>query len=389
MTEYSFITRTEDLVALCDRLKSADFVAFDTEFMRESTYYPDLCLIQVASPQEAAIIDPKAADLSLAPLYHLLNEEPVLKVVHAAGQDLEIIYWDTGALPTPLFDTQVAAMALGFGDQVGYQALIERLLKIQVAKGARFTDWSRRPLEDRQLDYAIGDVTYLAQAFPLLVKKLKETGRGEWLDEEMARLTDVNTYRVDPEQMWRRIKIPSRNPEVFGRLKALSAWREREAQSKNLPRPRIAKDETLAELAMNPPSTQAHLGRVRGLSSGWATNDIGARLMGPLKLAQPMAAEDIPPRDRGSGLGRQASLIADLLKLLLKIRCEESEIAAKLVCRAEELEALASGVREGLPLLTGWRREMFGNDALALVEGRLAFSVRQGRLHLQPLEVDI
>ncbi|MCH8685294.1 ribonuclease D [Pedomonas mirosovicensis] len=385
MSEYVLITTTEDLSALCARLARQPFVALDTEFMRENSYYPDLCLIQVASTEEAAIIDPKAPRLSLEPLFTLLHNEEVLKVVHAGGQDLEIFHGLTGRVPAPLFDTQIAGMALGYGEQVGYQQLIEQTLGVHLNKGARFTDWSRRPLEQRQLDYAIGDVTYLAQAFPKLLDRLKATGRGEWLDEEMARLLDPSSYTIDPEQVWRRMKLPNRNAEVLGRLKALAAWREREAQTKNLPRNRLVKDETLTDLALHPPRDQGALARVRGLPSSWGGNEIGARLLAVLANAEPMPKDEIPTRERMTALGRQASLIADLLKLLLKIRCEESGIAPKLVCRADELEALAGGQREGLAILSGWRFEHFGKDALAMVEGRLAFSVRDGRLDLREI----
>ena len=386
MKEYALITTTEDLSALCARLALQPFVALDTEFMRENTYYPDLCLIQVASSEEAAIIDSKSPKLSLDPLFGLLTNEDVLKVVHAGGQDMEIFYGLMGRIPAPLFDTQIAGMALGYGEQVGYQQSIEQTLGVHLNKGARFTDWSRRPLEQRQLDYAIGDVTYLAEAFPKMLDRLRETGRGEWLDEEMARLMDPATYTNEPEQMWRRMKLPNRNAEVLGRLKALAAWREREAQSKNLPRNRLVKDETLADLALNPPRDQAALARVRGLPSSWGSNDIGARLLGVIASAPPMPRDEIPTRERPTALGRQASLIADLLKLLLKIRCEESGIAPKLVCRADELEALAGGQRDGLAILSGWRFEHFGKDALAMVEGRLAFSVRDGKLDLRAIK---
>lgn len=386
MKEYVLVTTTEDLSALCVRLADQPFIALDTEFMRENSYYPDLCLIQVASVEEAAIIDTKSSKLSLEPLFTLLTNENVLKVVHAGGQDMEIFYGLMGRIPAPLFDTQIAGMALGYGEQVGYQQLIEQTLGVHLNKGARFTDWSRRPLEQRQLDYAVGDVTYLAEAFPKLLDRLRETGRGEWLDEEMARLMDPATYTIDPDQMWRRMKLPNRNAEVLGRLKALGAWREREAQAKNLPRSRLVKDETLADLALHPPRDQTALTRVRGLPSSWGQNDIGARLLGVLENAPPLPKEEIPARDRVNALGRQASLIADLLKLLLKIRCEESSIAPKLVCRADELEALAGGQREGLGILSGWRYEHFGKDALAMVEGRLAFSVRDGKLDLKVIE---
>jgi ribonuclease D len=380
MRVHPLITDTRTLADLCDRLADAPFVAVDTEFMRESTYYPDLCLVQVASPDEAAAIDPKA-DIDLQPLLDLLVEDEVLKVFHAGGQDLEIIYNLTGKTPFPLFDTQVAAMALGLGEQVSYTNLVAAYAGAKLDKGARFTDWARRPLDKRQLDYAVADVTYLAELFPRMLERLKKTGRGEWLDEEMHRLGDPENYANDPEKAWMRLRLPNRKPETLGRLKALAAWREREAQDKDVPRGRIVKDETLADLAGAPPRAQADLGRIRGLSASWAGNAIGERLMQALEAAKPLSPEEMPPKEpHRPGLTPDSALIADLLKLLLKIRAKEADVAPKLIARADDLELLAAGVRDNLPVLTGWRFEVFGKDALALVEGRLGFTVRDGKM---------
>jgi len=388
MRIHPLIIDNESLLALCERIARCDFVAVDTEFMRENTYWPDLCLVQIASTEEAAAIDPKAEGLDLTPLLSLLvNNDNVLKVFHAGGQDLEIIFNLTGSTPHPLFDTQIAAMALGLGEQVGYSNLVESLLGKTLDKGARFTDWARRPLDKRQIDYAIGDVTHLATLFPRMLEKLRKTGRGAWLDQEMERLADPHNYANDPALAWRRVRIPSRKPEVLGRLKALAAWRELEARSKNLPRGRIMKDETLADVAAHPPSGQEALARVRGLSAAWKGNDIGARLMDALEAAHPLAASEMPPReDRMPGLGKEGALVADLLKLLLKIRARESNVAARLIARSEELEQLAAGRREGLGILEGWRYEEFGRDALDLVEGRLAFTIRDGKLAMTKTE---
>jgi ribonuclease D len=389
MRIHPLITKTEDLEELVSRLAQHPFVAVDTEFMRENTYWPELCLIQVASPEEAAAIDPKA-DLDLASLLELMvANAAVLKVFHAGGQDLEIIHNLTGKVPYPLFDTQVAAMALGHGEQVGYSNLIESMLGHSLDKGARFTDWARRPLDKRQIDYAIADVTHLAKIFPRLLERLKKTGRGGWLDEEMERLADATSFAFAAEDAWKRLKMPSRNPAVLGRLKALAAWRETEARSKNIPRGRIVKDDTLGELAAHPPKTQDDLGRVRGLSAGWRNNDIGQRLMQVLCGAKPLAAEEMPDREpRRPGLTKEGALVADLLKLLLKIRAKESGVAAKLIARTEELEALAAGVRDGLKILSGWRFEEFGRDALDLVEGRLGFAIEHGKLKMSRLLVE-
>lgn len=383
MKIHPLITRADDLVPLVDRLSKQPFVAVDTEFMRENTYWPDLCLIQIASTEEAAAIDPKA-DIDLSPLLNLLVENrDVLKVFHAGGQDLEIIHNLTGKTPAPLFDTQIAAMALGHGEQVGYSNLIESMLGHSIDKGARFTDWSRRPLDKRQIDYAIADVTHLATVFPKLLNRLKKTGRGGWLDEEMERLADPSSFAFEPEDAWKRLKLPSRNPAVLGRLKALAGWREVEARSKNIPRGRIVKDDTLGELAAHPPKEQDDLGRVRGLSAGWRTNDIGARLISAVTSAKPLEPDEMPDREpRRPGLTKEGALVADLLKLLLKIRAKEAGVAPRLIARSDDLEALAAGVRKDLRILNGWRFEEFGRDALDLVEGRLAFAIENGKLKM-------
>ncbi|WP_242139268.1 MULTISPECIES: ribonuclease D [unclassified Sphingomonas] len=385
---HPLITDTATLANLCTRLAEADFVCIDTEFMRENTFWPELCLIQIADTNEAAAIDPMAPGLDLAPLLQLMvNNDDVLKVFHAGGQDLEIIYNLTGKTPYPLFDTQVAAMALGQGEQIGYSNLVDAWLGLTIDKGARFTDWSRRPLDSRQIEYAIGDVTHLAEIFPKMLARLRKTGRGAWLDQEMERIGDPANYANDPEEAWRRIRIPSRKPEVLGRLKALARWREIEARAKDLPRGRIVKDETIADLAGHAPRKQADLAKVRGLSTTWAQNDIGARLMSAIEAATPMSADDMPARDdRKPGLGKDGALVADLLKLLLKIRSKEIDVAARLLARTDDLDALAAGQRENLSILQGWRFDQFGRDALDLVEGRLAFAVVGGKLKMTRTE---
>ena len=385
---HDLIEDSASLANLCRRLADSPFVCVDTEFMRENTFWPELCLIQIADENEAAAIDPLAPGIDLAPLLQLLtNNEDVLKVFHAGGQDLEIIYNMTGTTPHPLFDTQIAAMALGQGEQIGYGNLVDAWLGITVDKGARFTDWSRRPLDKRQIDYAIADVTHLAEIFPKMLARLKKTGRGAWLDQEMERIADPANYANDPDLAWKRVRIAGRKPEVLGRLKALARWRELEAQGKNLPRGRIMKDETLADLAGSPPRKQADLARVRGLSAAWAGNDIGGRLMDALEAARPMSGDELPARDdRKPGLGKEGGLIADLLKLLLKIRAREIDVAPKLLARSDDLEALAAGKRDGLAILEGWRFEQFGHDALDLVEGRLGFGVKNGKLKMTRTE---
>lgn len=385
---HGLIEDSAALANLCTRLSQARFVTVDTEFMRENSYWPELCLIQIADENEAAAIDPMAPGIDLGPLLDLLvDNDAVLKVFHAGGQDLEIVYNLTGKTPYPLFDTQVAAMALGQGEQIGYSNLVDTYLGFSIDKGARFTDWSRRPLDKRQIEYAIGDVTHLAKIFPKMLEKLRKSGRGAWLDQEMERLANPENYRNDPDLAWQRVRISSRKAEVLGRLKALARWRELEAQGKDLPRGRIVKDETLADLAGNPPRKQSDLAKVRGLSAAWAGNDIGRRLMDALADATPMSADELPSRDeRKPGLGKDGALVADLLKLLLKIRARDINVAARLLARSEDLEALAAGQRDHLSILEGWRFEQFGRDALALVEGRLGFAVKGGKLKMTRAE---
>lgn len=382
MQIHPLIEDSDTLADLCARLAKSPFVAVDTEFMRENTYWPELCLIQIADANEAAAIDPMREGLDLSPLLELLvDNEDVLKVFHAGAQDIEIVYNLTGKTPHPLFDTQIAAMALGQGEQIGYSNLVDSWLGIALDKGARFTDWARRPLDKRQIDYAIGDVTHLSTLFPKMLERLRKTGRGGWLDQEMERLADPANYVNEPDLSWKRIRIVGRKPDVLGRLKSLAAWREREAQNKNLPRGRIIKDETMADIAAHPPRSQADLSKVRGLSPAWAGNDIGGRLMGILATAEPLRPDEMPPRDdKKPGLGKEGALVADLLKLLLKIRAREISVAARLLARSEELELLAAGQRTGLPMLEDWRFDQFGRDALALVEGKLAFAVLDGKL---------
>jgi ribonuclease D len=383
MKIHPLITTTEELADLCSRLAQGDFVCVDTEFMRENTYYPMLCLVQLGNEEEAAAIDPLADGIDLTPMLELFcNNEEVLKVFHAGGQDVEIIYNLTGRTPHPIFDTQIAMMAVSQSEQIGYANLVESWMGKTIDKGARFTDWGRRPLTERQIEYAIGDVTYLAKIFPRLLKKLVKSGRGHWLNAEMEKLADPTNYANELGEAWHRIRAPSRSPAVLGRLKALAGWRESEAQAKDIPRGRIMRDETLADLASHPPKVQADLAKVRGLSNAWKDNDIGKRLLKVLAKAEPLPSEELPEKPkRGAPLGKEGALVADLLKLLLKIRSREIDVASRLLTRSDELEALAAGVRD-LPVLQGWRYEIFGRDALDLVEGKLGFGVEGGKLKM-------
>lgn len=387
MKIHDLITTSGPLAELCERLAQSEFVVIDTEFMRENTYWPELCLVQIGNEEEAAAIDPLADGIDLTPLLDLMCEnEDVLKVFHAGGQDLEIIVNMTGKTPHPVFDTQIAMMAISQSEQIGYANLVESWLNITVDKGARFTDWSRRPLTDRQIEYAIGDVTHLANIFPKMLKKLVKTGRGAWLDAEMEKLADPNNYVTDPDTAWKRIRSPGRNPQVLGRLKSLAAWREGEAQHKNIPRGRIMRDETLADIASHPPKKQSDLAKVRGLSGAWRENDIGKRLLKVIDDAEPLDKSEMPQKmKRGAPLGKEGALVADLLKLLLKIRAREIDVASRLLTKADELEALAAGIRD-LSVLKGWRFDVFGKDALELVEGKLAFAVENGKLKMTHID---
>ncbi len=390
MKIHPLITDSKAVAEICERFSTADFVCVDTEFMRENTYWPILCLVQISDGKEAAAIDPLAEGIDLTPLLDLMTDnEDVLKIFHAGGQDVEIIVNLTGKTPHPIFDTQIAMMAISQSEQIGYANLVDAWLGITVDKGARFTDWSRRPLTDRQIEYAIGDVTYLAEIFPKMLDKLVETGRGGWLDIEMEKLATVSNYQTDLETIWKRVRAPSRNAQVLGRLKALAAWRETEAQHKDIPRGRIMRDETLADIAGNPPKQQGDLAKVRGLSSAWKQNDIGQRMMKVIADAEPLPSDEMPVKNkRGAPLGKEGALVADLLKLLLKIRSREIDIASRLLTKADELEALAAGIRD-LPILNTWRYDVFGKDALELVEGRMAFAVENGKLKMTHIEEGI
>ena len=389
MKIHDLITTTDALDDLMARLAQSDFVTVDTEFMRENTYWPELCLVQIANDKEAAAIDPLADGIDLTSLLDLMcDNEDVLKIFHAGGQDVEIIYNLTGKTPQPIFDTQIAMMAISQSEQIGYANMVESWLGITVDKGARFTDWSRRPLTDRQIEYAIGDVTHLSDIFPKMLKKLHKTDRGRWLNAEMEKLADPDNYRADPDNSWRRIKAQGRDPRMLGRLKALAAWREGEAQHKDIPRGRIMRDETLADIAGNPPKAQADLGKVRGLSNAWRENDIGKRMMRVLEEAEPLGKDEMPAKNRrGASLGKEGALVTDLLKLLLKIRAREIDVASRLLTKADELELLASGTRD-LSILKGWRYDVFGKDALELVEGKLGFAVKNGRLKMSRIEAE-
>jgi ribonuclease D len=381
----SLITDSAALAAFCARQKGAEFIAVDTEFMRERTYWPVLCVVQVAGPKEAVAIDALAEGIDLAPLLTLMNDPATLKVFHAARQDLEIFFHLSDAVPHPLFDTQIAAMVCGFGDSVSYETLVRKLAGAQLDKASRFTDWSHRPLTERQIKYALGDVIYLRTVYERLQQRLARNDRSSWFGEEMAALADAALYRAEPEESWHRFRLRGRGDSRFlAVLRALAAWRERAAQQRDLPRGRILRDEALIEIASHAPQSIEALARTRGLGKGVAEGKLGRDILDALArgVADPDPPAPIPQKAQSPpGLGP----LIELLRVLLKQRCEDFEVAQKLVASADDLEAIAADDGALVPALHGWRREVFGADALALKHGTLALTAGRNGIELVPL----
>ena len=379
------IIDSQDCADFCKRQADAEFVAVDTEFMRENTYWPILCLVQVAGPNEAAAVDPLAEGMDLAPLYALMADPSVLKVFHSARQDVEIFVNLADAVPEPLFDTQVAAMVCGFGDSVGYETLVNRLAGKRIDKTSRFTDWSRRPLTDKQLRYALADVIHLRPIYEKLSRQLSGNKREHWLAEEIAVLTHADTYRVEPDEAWRRIKTRSTDPAFLACLRELAAWREREAQKRDLPRGRLLRDDALLEIASHAPRTVDDLARMRGLSRSMAQGWQGTGLLKAVESGLAMPPEErpkvpariIPPQ----GIGP----VIELLRVLLKMKCDSEGVAQKLVASASDLELVAADDEADVPALRGWRRELFGADALALKHGEIALAIEGARVSTVPV----
>ena len=381
------ITDTRALADFCGRLKSTDFITVDTEFMREKTYWPILCLVQVAGPDEAKAIDALADGIDLTPLFELMADESVLKVFHAARQDLEIFHHLAGRLPAPVFDTQVAAMVCGFGDSVGYEALVTKLVNAKIDKGSRFTDWPLRPLSDRQIVYALDDVTHLRPAYGKLAKKLHANGRESWLEEEMAVLADPNIYTGNPDGAFRRIKARSTSTRMLAVLKELAAWRELEAQRRDVPRNRVLRDEALIEIAHHTPTTPEQLARTRGLGDKLAHGNYGRKILDGVKRGQAVPDKDCPQPQSKPKLPRGLGPVTDLLKVLLKMKSEDSDVAGKLLASAADIELLAAfGEDADIRALKGWRREVFGEDALKLRAGALSLSIKGKKLKLLPAD---
>ncbi len=365
------ITDNAELAAFCDRLKGEPFITVDTEFMRETTYWPKLCLIQVASPSEGACIDPLAEGLDLQPLLELFADTSMVKVFHAARQDIEIFH-NLGQIPTPMFDTQVAGMAAGFGDQISYDALVRQMLKIDLDKSSRFTDWARRPLSDAQLKYALADVVHLAALYPKLRERLEKAGRMSWVEAEMAALGDPATYDLDPEKSWRRLKPRKFTAKYLAVFKATAAWRERTAQQRDQPRGRILKDEAIDEVATQVPLSLDAFNNLRSVPKGFGGSRFGPDLLAALHEALKDPEAYAPKIERGPPPAQAAGAVVELLKVLLKAKSEEAGVASKLLATVSDLEKIAVSDDADVPALQGWRRQLFGEDALRLKKGELA-----------------
>ena len=387
MSEPRLITDSTTLAGLCAVWRGLDFITVDTEFMRESSYRAKLCLVQVGAPGiEPVAVDPLAGGIDLAPLYDLLVRAPVLKVFHAARQDVEVLIPLAGGVPHPLFDTQVAAMVCGFGESVGYETLVAKLANGRIDKTQRFTDWARRPLTERQLRYALSDVSHLRVVYEKLAAELERTGRRSWLDEELAVITDRATYEAPPEEAWRRLKVRGGNRRYLAILRELAAWREIEADRRDKPRAWVLRDNALSEIAAQRPRTVKELAKLRSVSQRTAESATGAALLEAVRRGLAVPDEQCPSLPPRNDKSSAPAALTDLLKVLLTFKSEETGVARRLIASADDLERIARGETAGVPALQGWRRALFGDAALDLVNGRLALTVEHGTLRLLACE---
>ncbi len=380
------IETTADLQILADELATAPYVALDTEFMRDSTYWPKLCLIQIAAPDVAAIIDPLAEGIDLAPFFALIGRPEIVKVLHAGRQDIEIFWHKGRVIPDPLFDTQIVAMVCGFGEAASYETLARKIAHAEVDKSARFTDWARRPLTRRQLEYALADVTHLRVVYEKLAAELKNTNRESWVAEEITALKNEELYALDPTLAWKRLKPRTANKRFLTALAAVAEWREREAQTRDVPRNRVLKDEVLLELASNPPEDGEMLERIRSVPKGFAASKMGRSLLDAMAAAKDNAPPDFVAEPNRHRHREPSAAAVDLLKTLLRLRAEEARVAPRLIANADDIERLAAGEDEGLAALTGWRRDVFGKDAIALRNGQLAIALENNEAVVVELE---
>ena len=390
------ITTTADLKTACDQLATSPFVAVDTEFMRETTFWPILCLIQMATPEHEVIVDPLAVGLDLAPFYELMMNEAVTKVFHAARQDIEIVFSQTGKVPKPVFDTQVAAMVCGFNESVSYVNLVKKVTGVDLDKSSRFTDWSRRPLTQGQLTYALADVTHLRDVYAYLEREMQAGNRTEWVHEEIAELMAISTYETLPEDAWKRLKLRVKNRKALAILMELAAWRERLAQGQNVPRGRILRDEALFDIANQAPTTVEKLSELRTLSDGFARSARAKEILDAVKRGTERDPKTVPPLDQPTALTAEANATVELLKVLLKAAAARHRVAPRLIADTDELEQIASELvptrktpTDDTPVnraMTGWRRAVFGEDALRLKRGELALTLKRGEVVAIPAQ---
>ncbi len=373
------ITTTSELAAVCGRMASHPFVTVDTEFLRETTYYPLLCVAQMASPEEAVVIDALAPGIDLAPFFELMANEQVMKVFHAARQDIEIVWHRARLIPHPIFDTQVAAMVLGYGDSISYDQLVQRITGDALDKSHRFTDWTRRPLSEAQLSYAVSDVTHLRDAYLALVADLERRGRVDWVQEEMEVLTSADTYRMDPDNAWARLKTRVRKPKELAVLIEVAAWREREAQARDVPRSRILKDDVIGDIAVQAPTTIEKLRSLRSLPKGFERSRFGEAIVAAVERGLARDQKSLPRPERFHPSANGAAVV-ELLKVLLRMISESHHVAAKVIATVDDLERIAADDGADVPALTGWRRELFGEKALALKHGELALAIEKGKV---------
>jgi ribonuclease D len=379
------ITTKSELAAVCKRMAAHPFVTVDTEFLRETTYYPLLCIAQMATADEAVVVDALAPGIDLSPFMALMADEKVMKVFHAARQDIEIIWHSAKFIPQPIFDTQVAAMVLGYGDSISYDQLVQRITGDALDKSHRFTDWTRRPLSDAQLAYAISDVTHLRDVYHALVEDLGRRGRADWVQEEMHVLTSPETYRMDPQSAWQRLKTRVRKPRELAVLIEVAAWREREAQSRDVPRSRVLKDDVIADIAIQAPTTIEKLRHLRSLPKGFERSRWGEAIVAAVERGIARDPKTLPLHARPQPVAN-ASAVVELLKVLLRMISERHHVAAKVIATVDDLAHIAADDEADVPALTGWRRELFGEKALALKHGKLALAIEKGRV--APVERD-
>jgi ribonuclease D len=378
----TLITESNKLAEACNRLTNEKFLSIDTEFMREKTYYPQLCLIQIAGEKEAIIIDALAKDINLNPVLELMENKTITKVFHACRQDMEIFYNLNHKIPSPIFDTQIGAMVCGYGESVGYDKLVRQITGIQIDKSSRFTDWSYRPLSKQQLSYALSDVTHLRTVFEALSSQLEESGRIKWLEEEFKTVLNPETYNTPLDKSWKRLKVKTGKPRFLILIKELCAFREREAQNRNIPRNRVIRDDILLDIAARSPRSPSDLAKVRNLTTQFSQGKLGESILRVVEAANQISDSDAPRLEKSDYFQHQKSALVDLLKVLLKLKSENFNVAQKLIANSTDLEAIANNNKANVLALTGWRKDIFGEDALSLKAGKIALSASNGKIEL-------